>query len=162
MVKPIVIKREHLSRETELAVQRVLKARKERLMKLAPVGAITGLASTAAYLPDRPVANFLKAMAGATVLAAGALTLPNANRRVVKETKLAAQTARNYYPVAPEHSDVYNVPPMNQLRATHPLMAVDPKGNVHFIPKSKFQAVLASAQETRLKHIIPARKRETY
>ncbi len=44
-------------------------------------------------------------------------------------------------------------------RETHPFLIVDRHGNVHLIPKTKYQTALARAQRTFLKHIVPGRYR---
>ncbi len=156
--KHLVINREDLHPEVKQKVQELLAARKNRIAETFPkrtdivlgTGFLLGMNAGFSNPVVKPIA--IGALASGIMLSAGAyrrgsLWVREATERVTEKGK------------AVEFLDKQKTIGVTHARESHPFLVVDRKGNVHLIPKTRYQAALAKAQRTFLKHVVPGRFR---
>lgn len=156
----IVIKHEHLPDEVR---ENINVARIGRFIRRKALGGGVNLGIAAvvgAYVASSsPIISVLLGLGTAGATIPGALA---ANKAIYVFTSGVGAKIHKHGLVAAEHKKQYDLPKMEKLRETHPLFIVDLKGNIHLIPRSKFEESLKKAQKTFLKHILPFRYRSIY
>ncbi len=160
--KRLVIKHEDLHSEVKQKVNELLAARQKRITGMLPfevavsmpvaaiIGGTFGPFAFKSIEKGMPLGAALATLPSASAMAAqykaGSPAVREATGRIIKKGKTAFLDWRNTISVA-------------HARETHPFLIVDRKGNVHLIPKTKYQTALAKAQQTFLKHVVPGRYR---
>ncbi len=152
-IKRLVIKHEDLHPQVRQKVKVLLGARKKRTrkvfsgLKYVPpavlFGSIAG-ADTHSALTGLVIGSLMPVSAVATGYALGSPLVRKATERVVEKAKFL---------------DAQKTISVAHARETHPFLIVDRHGDVHLIPKTKYQTALAKAQRTFLKHVVPGRYR---
>ena len=156
--KKLIIKYNNLHPHLKSNVRELLLAREKRidavrLLSIAVTGQVGSLlALQALKAPDRVV----EGLTAGTLFPAAALV-----GQYVAGSPLVHEATSNISEKAKEIGflDAQKTISVTHVRETHPFLVVDGHGNVHLIPKTKFQNALAKAQRTFLKHVVPGRYR---
>ncbi len=157
--KRLVIKHEDLHPVIKQKVEELLNARKKRINETFPER--TDLLAEGAFLSGA-VAWTLSEGSVAKSVAVGALVPAVTLSALYKSVSPAVrQTTKDVVEKSKEIEflDAQKKISVTHARETHPFLVIDRRGNVHLIPKTKYQNALAKAQQTFLKHIVPGRYR---
>ena len=167
--RKIIVKHDELHPQIKSIVKDLLETRKIRNKDSLLVGLIFGAAGSVigktggSFIDDfnenlleRAPLDFPWMLASAGSLAAfGIATEYTHMSKEVNELHRQLATALKLRPLKKDNSLK-----VQDLKDTHPLVIVDRKGNLHFIPKTTYQRAVARAQETFLGKLgITGRKR---
>ena len=156
--KKLVIKHKDLQPQVKQEVKALLDARKKRTENMIPEKADL-LVETAVLLGLGTgfLSNSIAKGVGMGALITIGGLIPGykvGSPAVLKATKGVVEKGKEI-----EFLDAQKTISVTHARETHPFLIVDWRGNVHLIPKTKFQNALAKAQRTFLRHVVPGRYR---
>ena len=156
--KHLVIKHGDLHPQVKQKVQELLSARKKRIDEMFPersdlLGEGVFISGAVTWALSDSIA---KGVALGALVTAVPLTVgyKSGSSAVRESTKRVVEKGKEV-----EFLDAQNTISVTHARETHPFLVIDRRGNVHLIPKNKYQTALARAQRTFLKHIVPGRYR---
>ncbi len=151
-VKPGIVLNVHLHDKVRRQINDIRSDRRLRLF-LSATAPLSVLASLIGYREG------LRLFSSVMVVGAGMQLLDSnlINSDISHGTKRVAQLIKRHGLVKLDYRAAYA---KHEAAVQNSFMIIDRRGNIHLIPKTRFQRALHRAQETFLKHVLPFRKRE--
>lgn len=166
--KHIIVPHEKLHPTVKRYVASILSTRRERTREVPGALAFGGILSTILVAPlalarKAPIPVNLAIAAGIAAGGAGISAFHEYKGRSPK-VRHFSERIRNAFDQQLDaepatHLDTDKLHPVSELKESHPFGFVDRKGNVVLVPNTRFQRGLVKAQQTFLKHVLPARYR---